>query len=156
MQLLFIVLVFGFGFLEDARAEDVTRAKLIQRIGELFDQRRFQEGIPLGEELVTLTKAAHGNEDSETAASVDRLASLYESADDYVRAEPLRQEVLAIRQKVLGRDHPDTIGSLRNLAGLYEKIHRYTLAEPLLKDALEIRQKRLGLEHLDTAISLNA
>src|SRR5260221_9512302 len=110
MQLLFIVLVFGFIFLEDARAEDETRAKLIQRIEELSDQRRFQEAIPLGEELVTLTKKVRGAEDSEIAANIDRLAELYESADDYVKAEPLRQEALEIRRKALGRDHPDTVG----------------------------------------------
>jgi hypothetical protein len=89
ISILFIVLVFGFSFLEDARAEDETRAKLIQRIGGLSDQRRFQEAIPLGEELVTRTKKVRGAENSEIAANIDRLAELYESADDYVRAEPL-------------------------------------------------------------------
>ena len=53
-----------------------------------------------------------GPEHSETALSLDSLASLYQAMGEYTKAEPLFEEALRIQQKVLGEEHPVTAQTL--------------------------------------------
>jgi tetratricopeptide (TPR) repeat protein len=157
IYLVVLLLALGFSFVVNAQAlaEDDSPAELNRRIDELYQQGKFKEAIPLAEKLVALTKQARGEDDAETAASINLLARLYESSGDYAKAEPLYKEALEIRQKVLGREHPDTAGSLNNLGLLYWYMGNYAKAEPLLKEALEFFQKTQGREDPSTVISLN-
>ena len=152
-----IILGLGFSFLVNAQApaEDDSPAELNRRIDELYKDGKFKEAIPLAEKLVALTKQARGEEDAETAASINLLAHLYEKTGDYTTAEPLYKEALEIRQKVLGRGDPLTAQSLNNLGLLYLDMGDYAKAELLLGEALKIRRKVLGPEDPDTATSLS-
>ena len=152
-----ILVALGCSFVINARAPaaDESPAELSRQVGELYREGKFEEAIPVAEKLVTRTKQARGEENAETAASINLLARLYESVGKYARAEPLYKEALEICQKVLGREHPNTATSLNNLGLLYKVMGDYAKSEPLLKEALEIRQKVLGHEHPDTVRSLN-
>jgi len=145
----------SFAVKAQTAAEGDSPAELNPRIVELFRAGKYKEAIPLAEKVVVLMKRAKGDEDPDTAASLETLGSLYYETGDYARAEPLLKEALEIRQKILGREHPDTVTSLNNLALLYKAMGNYTKAEPLYKQALEIRQKGLGPNHPLTALSLN-
>jgi tetratricopeptide (TPR) repeat protein len=152
-----VLLALEFGFVVTARAlvEDNALAELNQQIEELYQQRKYKEAIPLAEKLVALTKQARGEENAETAASINLLAQLYERIGDYAKAEPLYKEALEIRQKVLGRRDPLTAQSLNNLGLLYWYMGEYAKAEPLLKEALELSQRTSGRENPNTVISMN-
>src|SRR5271165_6230530 len=152
-----IILGLGFGFLVNAQvpAEDDSPAELNRRIDELYNEGKFKEAIPLAEKLVALIKQARGEEDAETAASINLLAHLYERTGDYAGAEPLYKEALEIRQKVLGRGDPLTAQSLNNLGLLYWYMGDYAKAEPLLKEALEFFQKTRGREDPNAVITMN-
>ena len=82
--------------------DDDNPAELNRRIAELCGEDKFKEAIPLAEKLVVLTKRAKGDEDPDTASSLNSLAGLYGVTGDYAKAEPLCKEALQIRQKVLG------------------------------------------------------
>ena len=152
-----IILGLGFSFQVNAQApaEDDSPAELNRRIDELYNEGKFKEAIPLAEKLVALIKQQRGEEDAETAASINLLAQLYERTGDYAKAEPLYKEALEIRQKVLGREDPLTAQSLNNLGLLYWYMGDYAKAEPLLKEALEFFQKTRGREDPNAVISMN-
>jgi len=136
-------------------AKGVDSNTLNQQVQSLFEQRRYQEAIPLAQKAVELAKRAYGLEHQNTATSLNNLAELYQAMGEYAKAEPLLQEALRIHQKVVGSQHPDTATSLDNLASLYQAMREYAKAEPLYQEALQIRQRVLGAEHPDTAESLN-
>src|SRR5271165_1403381 len=127
------MLAIGFGLALSAQvqAADDTAANLNRQIEELKNQRKYGEAIPLAEQLVALSRQAHGDQNAETvehpdtARSLNNLAELYEDMSRYAEAEPLYQEALKIRQKVLGPEHPDTATSLNNLALLYVRMGDY-------------------------------
>jgi CHAT domain-containing protein/Tfp pilus assembly protein PilF len=152
-----IILGLGFSFLANAQApaEDDSPAELNRRIDELYNEGKFKEAIPLAEKLVALIKQQRGEDDAETAASINLLAQLYERTGDYAKAEPLYKEALEIRQKVFGREDPLTAQSLNNLGLLYWYMGDYPKAEPLLKEALEFFQKTRGREDPNAVISMN-
>ena len=152
-----IILGLGFSFLVNAQApaEDDSPAELNRRIDELYNEGKFKEAIPLAEKLVALIKQQRGEEDAETAASINLLAQLYERTGEYAKAEPLYKEALEIRQKVLGRGDPLTAQSLNNLGLLYWYMGDYAKAEPLLKEALEFFQKTRGREDPNAVITMN-
>src|SRR5260370_9129967 len=114
IYLVVLLLALGFSFVVNAQAlaEDDSPAELNRRIDELYQQGKFKEAIPLAEKLVALTKQARGEDDAETAATINLLARLYERTGDYAKAEPLYKQALEIRQKVLGREHPHTAPSM--------------------------------------------
>jgi tetratricopeptide (TPR) repeat protein len=89
------------------------------------------------------------------ASTLNNLAMLYLSMDDYAKAEPLFQRALKINEKVLGPDHPRTAWGLNNLGRIHLSIGDYAKAEPLFQRALKINEKALGPDHPDTATSLN-
>ena len=136
-------------------AQDDDPNELNRQVNQLIVQGKYQEGIPIAEKAIEVSKRVRGPEQPETAAALNNLGFLFQKIGDYPKAEPLLQEALRIRQKVLGPDHPDTASSLNRLAVLYQDMGEYAKAEPLYQEALRIRQKVLGPEHPGTASSLN-
>jgi CHAT domain-containing protein len=111
---------------------------------------------PLYQRALKIREKTRGPEDSETARTLNNLASLYMGTGEYAKAEPLYQRALKIVEKALGPDHPYyTALGLINLASLYQKTGAYAKAEPLLQRALKIVEKKLGPDHTYTAGSLN-
>jgi CHAT domain-containing protein/Tfp pilus assembly protein PilF len=91
-----------------------------------------------------------------TAKSLNNLALLLRSKDDYDGAEPLYRRALAIMEKALGPDHPETATILNNLALLLQAKGESDSAEPFYRRALAIREKALGPDHPETAQSLDS
>ena len=84
---------------------------------------------------------ALGPDHPDVAASLNNLAALYRSLDDYAKAEPLYKRSLAIYEKALGPDHPDVATSLNNLAALYAALNNFQKAHDLHKKAQQIDSK---------------
>ena len=150
-----LALALSFAVSAQALSDDDSLAELGQRIVELYQQGKYNEAIPLAEELVGLTKRTKGDQDPVTATIINFLAKLYLAMGDYAKAEPLFKEALEIRQKVLVPEHPDTATSLNNLAELYRETGAYAKAQPLFEKALAICRKVLPQGHRLTAAILN-
>ena len=95
------MLAIGFSLALSAQvqAEDDTAGHLNRQIEELKNQRKYEEAIPLAEQLVTLTRQVYGDQHAETVASINTLAALYEETREYVKVEPLLKEALETRKK---------------------------------------------------------
>ncbi|MEY4808465.1 MAG: hypothetical protein RLZZ206_2854 [Cyanobacteriota bacterium] len=127
----------------------------IQQLQMLVQQRKFNEAIPLQEQILAWTEKTLEPDHPDTAQSINNLAFLYYSQGAYAKAEPLYLRALALEEKTLGHNHPVTASSLDNLAELYLSQGAYAKAEPLFLRSLAIREKALGPDHPDTARSLN-
>jgi tetratricopeptide (TPR) repeat protein/CHAT domain-containing protein len=154
-----LVCIFLVGLLLHAAtalsADNPDIESLIPKARELYNAGKYQDALPLAEQILAYTENTFGPEDPLTAYSLSNLASLYTAMGDYAKAEPLYQRALQIREKVLGPEHADTATSLNNLGGLYYQLGNYEKAESTLRRVLQIREKILGPKHLDTATSLN-
>ncbi len=133
--------------------EDVEA--LTAQVLRLYQDGRWQEALPLAEQVLRTREAAFGPDHPDTAQSLNNLAELHRCLGDFSRAEPLFLRSLATFERTLGPDHPALLLCMDNLAALYCSQGRYHLAEPLYQRGLTIRERVLGPEHLDTAVSLN-
>jgi tetratricopeptide (TPR) repeat protein len=161
---------------------DARKAEELQnRLAALRMAGKFDEALPIAEELARLRQERQGQEHWQAvdarftvaalrlalrsskkeqdgyAASFDlqsRAASL-EQKGRHREALPLREQVRAIRRKVLGEEHPDTAWSYNNVAFNLDAQGRYKEAEEGLQKALAIDRKVLGEEHPNTATCYN-
>jgi tetratricopeptide (TPR) repeat protein len=136
-------------------ADNPDIESLIPKARELYNAGKYQDALPLAEQILAYTENTFGPEDPLTAYSLSNLGSLYAAMGEYAKAEPLYQRALQIREKVLGSEHADTATSLNNLGALYYQLGNYEKAESTLRRVLQIREKVLGSDHPDTATSLN-
>ena len=104
---------------------------LIPRARELYNAGKYQDAVPLAQQILAYTENVFGPEDPLTAYSLSNLASLYTAMGEYAKAEPLYQRALQIREKALGPEHADTVVSLNNLGELYYQLGNYAKAEEL-------------------------
>jgi tetratricopeptide (TPR) repeat protein len=139
-----------------AKAKDASETdSLNEQIVVLYQTGKYQEAIPIAQQLLDIRKKINGPEHPATANSLNNLAALYEAMSEYAKAEPLLRRALAIWEKALGAEHPTTAKGLNNLAELYREMGEYTKAEPLYQRALAINEKALGPNCSATATSLN-
>jgi CHAT domain-containing protein/tetratricopeptide (TPR) repeat protein len=128
--------------------------RLIEQYGALQRAGRYQEAIPVAQQILALEERT-GAGDLAVAAWVSNLGELYHNQGRHAEAEPLLQRALAIREKTLGRDHFEVAQSLNNLAMLYQSAGRYAEAEPLYLRSSGIFERTLGRESPNVAASLN-
>ncbi|MEG5198196.1 CHAT domain-containing tetratricopeptide repeat protein [Microcoleus sp. A6-C5] len=139
-----------------AQSDELAEAeRLNEQVGQLYNQGKYSEAIPLAERALTIRRKVLGQEHLDVARSLNNLALLYKSQGRYSEAEPLYRQALEMRKRLLRDNHPDVATSLNNLAGLYQSQGRYSEAEPLYRQALEMRKRLLGDNHPDVADSLN-
>ena len=79
--------------------------------------------------------------DPRLAASLNNLATLYDTQGKYAEAEPLYQRSLAILEKALGPEHPLVATSLENYAALLRNMNREAEAAQMEARAKAIREK---------------
>jgi CHAT domain-containing protein len=118
-------------------------------------QGNYAQAEPLFRESLELRQRLLGENNIETASSVDNLAGAYQSMKDYARAEPLFRKALAIKRHALGENHPQTVRSLNNLAGLYRSMGDYAKADQLLQESRALRKKILAENRPATPAELN-
>lgn len=101
---------------ERAGGEDVLRAKLLNAIGVIYDERGERSRAQrLFKRVLALRRAAYGAEHPEIAAALNNLADSYRQAGKLRRALELHKRSLAMKTRLLGATHPDAGASLFNL-----------------------------------------
>ncbi|MBA4172256.1 MAG: hypothetical protein C0511_06285 [Hyphomicrobium sp.] len=132
----------------EARAQVADElAGLLQQIGELQNQGKNAEAIPLSRRALAIVEKAFGPDHPDVGGRLNNLAVLLMNQGHYAEAEPLYKRALAIRERALGAEHPDVGVSLNNLGALYRNQGRYAEAEVLYKRALSITEKAMGSDH---------
>jgi tetratricopeptide (TPR) repeat protein/CHAT domain-containing protein len=142
--------------LEPADRHRLRDATLLNdRVGQLYQQGKTHDAIPLAQKALDLRKDVLGERHPDYAQTLNNLALLYHAQGEYTQAEPLFRKALAVYKQVLGERHPLYAISLNNLALLYDSQGQYAQAERLFRQALEIKKEVLGERHPDYAQSLN-
>ena len=157
------VLVVAFSFFaltaccQIADSLAVTREvdSLLNAANNLRRVGKPQQALPLAQQAADVSKQYWGENNARHAASLHRLASLYQDLRQQNTAEELYLKAIDLRAKVLGREHPDYARSLINLANLYDDKADFAKAELLHLEAKEVLAKALGREHPDYATALN-
>lgn len=111
------------------------------------------------EKLLRETLAAQrrllGPEHPDVLGSMDRLATVLLSKNDYAGAEKLLREMLDNQRRALGRDNVNTLSSMNRLAFTLSNYEaRYAEAEKLYRETVAIQRRVLGPEHPSTLWSL--
>lgn len=82
-----------------------------------------------------------GNDLTDKATALNKLALRYHAAGEYGKAKPLYEQALAIDEKLYGDDHHIKSIRLNNLAELYCAMGEYDRAKPLYERALAVALK---------------
>ena len=143
---------------EERWLEDAS--KLTGRGVALQRANHFQDALePLSRAAEYYRKlypqATHPHGHANLAASLTKLASVYDDLGEYAKAEPLYEQALEIYRQVSGEKHPNFAATLGNLASLHQSQGNFAKAEPLSRKALEIYRQALGEKHPEFATSLN-
>jgi tetratricopeptide (TPR) repeat protein len=125
---------------------------LMQQLQEMRSRGEYELGISQGK---TALKLAENLSSTDLTTTLNNLAGLYKSQQQYDKAEPLYLRALAIRGQKLGRKHPHVATSLNNLAVLCKAQRRFGEAQHLYLQAIEILEQSLGSEHLSVANTLH-
>jgi CHAT domain-containing protein len=143
---------------------------LSRRCTDLYDQRRFDEALPLAEEVLALHRRLYPKErfplgHRELATGLSNLGSVCRALHDTVRADALLSEALAMNRALwpparFPDGHSDLAASLYDLGGLRHDCGDLDGAEPLFREALAMFRKlyppaRFPDGHPTVALSLS-
>ena len=123
-----------------AAAQQDNPDALLDQIDNLYEQGKYQEAIPLTEQVVAIYEKSLGPEHPAVATILNNPAELYRIQGRHSEAELRYKQSLEIKKR-LEPDHPDMPVTLNNLALLYKTQGRYHEAEPLYKRSLEIDEQ---------------
>jgi tetratricopeptide (TPR) repeat protein len=136
--------------------------RLLQRVGQLHEQARYQEAIVPAVEARDLARQYLGENDPLYAASLNKLAALYRGMGDYAAAMPLFHQALVgllgwSRRKAGGASGTEVESLLRehfrSVATLTDQ-RRWDEALPLAQRAADLARLHLGEDHPGYARSL--
>jgi tetratricopeptide (TPR) repeat protein len=119
----------------------------------LWQRADHRHARALFERALSIREARLGADHSDTARSINALASVLHAQGDLDNARGLHERALAIREARLGTDHPDTATSLNNLARVLADQGDLEAARTLVERSLAIYEQRLGTDHPDTVRS---
>ena len=128
---------------------------IFEQAEALRKQGKVAEAIQQYEKAVELASRAHGPNDLFTATLLHNLGALYQTAQDYDKAEDQILRGLKIREAGLPADHPNLALSVSRLAEVYRLTGQYARAEPLYQRTLDITKARHGPDHVKVAQALN-
>ncbi len=96
----------------------------------------------------------HGRAHTDTAESMNHLASVYVARTDYQKAGPIFREALAI-ERGFNENSPDVADLLNNIAQIELNTGNVDEAERLYVEALALNREIFGSEHREIATNLS-
>jgi len=141
---------------EELAGQPRIQARLMDTMGQVFQSLGlFDQALPLMKSALQLRRSHWGDDNLESAESMEHTGLVLVAKGDYAGAQPLLEEALAVRRKLLKGDHAEVAASLGSLGELDYLKGDYAKAEEFFRESLEIRRKALSQEHLETSNSLN-
>jgi tetratricopeptide (TPR) repeat protein len=122
---------------------------------EFSRQGQYPLAAQLGEQVLATRKKLLGENHRDYATSLNSLALVYRSTEDYARAEQLYRHSQELVRKLFGEKHPLYATNLNNLGVLYERMGEYKKAETLSLQALDLDKMLLGESHPGCSESLH-
>lgn len=111
--------------------------------------------VRTAEEVLAKRKKLLGENHPDYASGLTGLAAVYQSVQEYEKAEPLYVQAGELRKKALGERHPGYARSLQELGKLYESMMDFARTEPLYLQANNILKEALGEDHPEHVYGLD-
>lgn len=138
--------------LELRRNDPTVLNNLGQSVADTGDFNRAQK---LFEQALDIRKATLGEENADTAQSLDSLALVLQSQGNFAEAEKRYLEARGIRERVLGAYARETVITNNSLAAVLYSEGKYQQSEQIFREVLEIRDGE-NPNGLDTAQTLDS
>lgn len=124
-----------------------------ERVGELYDAKRFNEALPLADEMVELARGPLAGSVSYLAGALANRAELQRLLQRPLEAAASLREVVPLMQQAFGADHPNTRQTLRNLGNALADAGVFDEALVVFRDLLE-RSERAASKTMEHASDL--
>lgn len=114
----------------------------------------FQDAVSNYQRAITLRKEVFGENNPETATTMNNLANVYIELEENEKALEMAQRAYEIRMEVYGPDHYLTGSSLHALHRVNKNLKRYEEALDYAKKSYESNKNALGVGHIRAIIML--
>ncbi len=132
--------------------QPVVRARLLNVFGKIYNWLQlYDASAPILVEALELTAQQYGEDSTQYADTLERLAQTRLVAGRVAESEEMQRRVLDIRLRHLGRDNDLTADGMSNLAASLIDLAQYDEAERLYTEALEIRRRVVGERSVSAA-----
>jgi len=144
------------GIHRELAGEPTVRAALLDTMGQVYHKLGLlPRAEPLLREALDLRRQALGDDNTDTAASRERLGLLLIDRGAYAEATAELRHALTVQRRHFGGEHPEVGRTLNDLGiSLYFQ-GRYPEAGAMLRLALGVRRRALGPRHPDLGKTLN-
>jgi TonB family protein len=143
----------GIAFEDDVvEAENpmpVTRLETLLELNRLGDMERFEEALPLTDQLIELTKQEFGERSIETAEALATAASVQRDAGRHELAEQNYLSAVELLRSVDGTYTPRAIDPLMGLGDNYHAWGQHLNAITAYNEARTINRRVYGLLNVD-------
>ena len=129
---------------------------LLQKFGKFMVlSGDYDGGLVWLQRALDNKEKALGKDHPDTLATVNIMASTYNSQGEYGKALVWYQRALDGREKVLGKHHADTLATVNNMASPYASQGEYAKAFVWYQRALDGYEKALGRDHPKTLATVH-
>ncbi|HJQ67472.1 MAG TPA: TonB family protein [Blastocatellia bacterium] len=129
-------------------------SQLSQKVVKLYNERKYDEALPLAKRALELREKALGPEHAQVVVALNNLALLYIATGNYADAKSTYQRAIAAEEKLHGADSPKVADFLESAAWAHYATGNVGEATAMFERALSIREKALGPSHADVSYSL--
>ncbi|MBM4779927.1 MAG: tetratricopeptide repeat protein [Archangiaceae bacterium] len=126
---------------------------LQDRVGALYDAKRFTEALPVADEMVELARGPLAGSISYLAGALANRAELQRLLQLPLEAAASLREVVPLMQQAFGANHPNTRQTLRNLGNALADAAEFEEALVVFRDLLE-RTERAAPKTMEHASDL--
>jgi tetratricopeptide (TPR) repeat protein len=123
---------------------------LNQQVEDFYHQGNVAAALELARRVCELARRELGDNNPDTATSLNNLGFLLRITRDLAAARPYLEQAVKINRCVRGDDHPNTAISLRNLGRVLKEMGKLVDARYCYEEVLKICRRVMGDETPET------
>jgi TonB family protein len=128
---------------------DAERINVNQQFREAFDARKYEQALPLAQQVVALTEEQYGKDARALVNPLTNLGTVHYRLKDYPSAEKEYQRSVEILEKTAGSTDRQLLRPLQGLGASHFKENEYVDASVALKRAIDLSRNLDGLFNAD-------
>jgi CHAT domain-containing protein len=155
--ILLMLVVLGFQVQALTLTEEkqlMEAAQLTELVVEYYQEREFQEALPLNIKLYAILREILGEEHPYTIHAISSLAVNYKELGMMSEALPFAEKSYALYHQVLGEKHQNTLTSFLDMVIIYRSLNP-DKALSMAEKAYDLHKEVWGERHRSTLSSLN-
>ena len=135
----------------------LVEAELRENMAQICNElHRFDESLPLHQQVLTIRRKALGPDHRDTLRSVSNVGFTLMMLERWEEAKTILVEALETGGRVWGPSAQDTLGTMRNLGYVESRLGQKDKAEAHFREALTGYRSELGEDHEHTLRAMNS